>query len=385
MTTLNEDELRRLHQRFDAGHDVLRQRLLDRLSNEPAPQSAPPEPRWRPRRWLLPTAISGIAAAVAIGVAASLWFLLPDGTGQISWAGTIAQMRQVKSVTFISRQHTTSLDGSSQDAYETRVYVRWPSQQPFQQRSEFIGTRPRGAQSLGLENPTGFPNTSWVYRDGKLTHVNTTLTFGRGSGGTSFHEFLVKAVNLNEKDVVRAGEEMMDGRKLVRFDARAGRLGGASPEAHMTISIWVDPATSLPVRVVEKFHPLRAPNADERTTEMADIKFDLPMDDKLFAAPDLDAARETLQEQWLMIEDAAHARFTISSPDGTVLASTDDLTPSTGQSQRLSDSTLAPAALGRLAKFTADHIGQKLTVRLDNVGSEEVTIFAPVKNVRLWD
>ena len=370
-----EQNLIRLYQQFSDNHDLLRQRLLDQLADEPAPVQVNP----RRRSWLFPTALSTIAAAILLS--AALWFL-PSGTQHISkaatlsWAAAVERMKQVKSVTYIRREHTTYLDGTSSDAYETRAYIRWP----YQERSEFIGKRPRGAQSLGLDDPD------------RISEHHLDLS-GRQTGprqhervvrpGTREHRFtrlLVKAVNLDDRDVVRTGEEVVDGKTLIRFDSRPSGTMASRTEAHLTTSIWVDPATSLPVKVIQKFHPLRAPNADERTDEMDDMRFNMPLDDKLFAPPDLNAARETLKEQWLMLEGTRQGRFTIAAPDGTVLASTDDLIPPAKGS--LTD--LTPAALAHLEKFTTDHIGQKLTVQMDKMGSKDVTIFAAVKNVRIW-
>jgi hypothetical protein len=74
----------------------------------------------------------------------------------------------------------------------------------------------------------------------------------------------------------RIGEKEFDGKKLLGFKVRrpAPGVAGEAPK-DVTITLWVDPATSLPVR---------AEGEDNgRPVVFTDLKFDVPLGDELFA------------------------------------------------------------------------------------------------------
>jgi hypothetical protein len=184
--------------------------------------------------------------------------------------------------------------------------------------------------------------------------------------------------DLNEADVKQGGEMAVDGRRLIRFYAPHKLLGFPGDG---NIVVWVDPATSLPVRVSDALKY----QGHDYDVEVTDIHFDPPLADDLFAWPGEMSSRECEQTVTVYVPyglGKLRGFFAVGPDEKMLLEDSDFFDPPqsgidnpTGHYETLE---LSQDAAAKLKEFSAQNVGRELRLGFGNGQSKEISISAPI-------
>lgn len=247
-----DDSLADLYERLNRGHDLMRESLLARLPSTVdgdtsqleatqlrIPDDRPPVTRKREswHRWY---AVSALGSAATVLLATGMWIAL-------TWAPSLT-LAQVKSAVVQQKWVLTKYtDGEERwiSLLNGRRFIKLPSGRvglfapEISQR--YLPPNPDGAFPSGhiiesratpeqmKEIPPWKPISAWEYLVSKAEEA------ARETGSDS------KSLHKSERH-----EEVVDGRKLVRFDSvYVDALGNKKIRSQ----VWADPVTRLPVRV----------------------------------------------------------------------------------------------------------------------------------------
>ncbi len=177
MERISDRHLRRHYLLLNVNHDEQREGLLEKLRTGSKPRPLPIAAR---RRWLLPTALSGVAAGV---VAWSLiWFIVLKSPS-VSWGQVADQMRRVQTFSCLVKQESRDANGKVTVAMTTtRQYLRSPDQRREDGVSASGATSGPSSNTLMLlANGDGHPH-SVLSTSGGTASVLNDITFGLAPG-----------------------------------------------------------------------------------------------------------------------------------------------------------------------------------------------------------
>ncbi len=395
--------LRQFHQRFDRDCGSQKQRLLRALAHERQPKgSAGPGANWRHR--LRSASTRAAAAAIVllvIGYGAYTLTMSPA----VAWAEVRAQIRQVNTVVFLQRQHTsptgywTSSDVSALPVEREYKYLiktpgmlrmeKWghvPTSRPADGKSalRYVEIDRRGTdRDVRIQlQPLEKRATRTVARhDPRPVHAPDPSS---DPGG-----LLTQLQQLDEEDLRVLGQAVIDGAKATGFEAPARLVMPYLPDPESTIRVWANQETSLPVRLELRFRHLES----YVTVVARQIEWGAPLPDDLFDVPD---------EPGWTIEEHTTASVVFSKtklkpgitlhvgpPDGEPIVTEKDIADvSSGWERdegayRAVTAKLTSAANARLQAYTRAHVGETLTISFNDEILEEVPIGAAMRNLSL--
>ena len=248
---MDDDELiRRLRTASDMEpsaertHSALDRARLTLTNDRPSP---------RPRRFSMLARCSALAAAIAIASSA-IWLLTPFGGGNRAFAFETVQdkVKQTKSITM------TVVDSADPTKESDRIRILADGRVRIDEASgNYTVVDPKAEVHLTVD----------VKR-------KTAILF-RGMKNRSPME-LYRIIREIKKDEVRKlPAQKIDGKEAEVFVARL-KTAGADEE----ITVWVDVATQLPVRISQA---LPAEHDQPKKTLRYDLKFDQPIEESLFS------------------------------------------------------------------------------------------------------
>jgi outer membrane lipoprotein-sorting protein len=168
----------------------------------------------------------------------------------VAFADVVRQVAQTHSFTARVVQYSAS----GQKSLSAMLYMKGP-----RVRLEFLGS-PDQLVNIGNRDT------------GELIALNTAgRSATRYLNASDPFDLPAWLRDVPNSSVERVGEKVFDGRRLTGFASAFGRAGG-------TVTVWVDPVTKLPVRVVFGSDG----TGGTAHQEFEDVRFDVPLDDALF-------------------------------------------------------------------------------------------------------
>jgi hypothetical protein len=378
---MNDQKCSAMHEMFRTDHDRQRDELLLQLRSEQRPM-------WfKPRRWI--AAVSGLAAM--LGIVAIAWLALSPGKTEITWAQVVKQVQKTQTASY--QIITDDYEHGSHFRRSLLIWFRAPDQHRWEWGGSPATTTTSTHSAVSrfhLTNPTLYPGCTFMVgmdtEPGDEATVVQDLCIGPPvdqNTGRDDESFFARLRSLDGAQVVRKGEEILDGQNVIRFEEPASAYDPTFVRGVM--AIWVNDATSLPVRLSSDDIRRSADPDTIGSFELKNLQFDRPLDDQLFEFPDLDR-KKVSQCSTIILPRAMSLRdvsLEITAPDGHVLATSGDLEESvldfghTHVPIRL----VSAAARKRMEGYCQLH--QKLRVQLDGQDTQPMEIFGKLRYVKL--
>jgi len=379
---MNDQKLSAIHEMFKTDHDLLRDKLLEQLQREPQVL------RRRHRRWI--PALCGIAATLAVALA--LWWALLSSP-ELTWAQVARQLQQTQTASYQFKM----FDGDPHIPLMcVRIWFRAPDQSRTDWELRGPATQPtspdnRKSVPFQLTNSTRYPGCTFYVGINSDTGDQATVIQDLRIGPApvdhtlNFDSSVIRLRELDSEKFVRKGEEILDGQKVIRFEEPSEAF--YPNMTHGVVSMWVNAATSLPVRFSSENY--RRPGAPDRIAsfELRDLQFDIPLKDDLFEFPDLDREKVSQRTTVILAQDMSleNISLKIISADGHVLATSDDLdhvsTLDLGQNGNVPTRLLLETARKRIETYCQTR--QKLTVHMDGQETQPMEVFGRLKYLKL--
>ncbi len=305
-----------------------------------------------------------------------------------TWDQVLRQMRDhLRDVNTVSMT-IESQGPENQGTVQSRtghIYTRRPDQMRWEMTEEHrFPTKTQPADSstetnIELINPTGYPH-SQILLSGPQPALMQTLYANPAAAPPPDHGLAL--LGLTHEDVAHGevvAAERLDGRDVLRC-----KLSANPSHPHQTTTLWIDPATWLPVRARSVYVSDRG----SYTGIASHFSFNPHLSDDLFALPKTGniVMYVTIQGKGPVV-DAAPPKLQVTRPDGTVLVSTADLSDKTELAIKRSGMTrlfeLTPQAAERVSRYTAGHAGQLLRIQIDGKPVEPCRIAGRVMRLSI--